>query len=56
MKDGRVFWKTKTFYGAAAFGVCLVLEAVGIRIAPELYGLITIYTGYSVADRLRTKA
>lgn len=53
MTDKRAFWKTKTFWGAVAFAAVLISEAAGIVVPIEAYGLITVYTGYSIADRLR---
>ncbi len=54
MADKRKPWKTKTFYGAVAFAVLVVLNGLGISLPfDQLYGLVTVWTGYSVADRFR---
>ena len=54
MKDKREFWKTKTFVGAVAFAVLIVLQSANVQLPYEaLFGLATTWTGYSVADRLR---
>ena len=47
-------WETKTFYGALGFALLVVLNGLGITLPyDQLYGLVTVWTGYSVADRFR---
>lgn len=58
MADKRAFYKTKTFYGAVAYAVMLVAipicESMNITLPwVELAGLVTVWTGYSIADRFR---
>jgi len=56
MEEWRNAWKTKTFYGAVGYAILVLLGALGIDLPYEtLLSLITVWTGYSVADRLRTK-
>lgn len=54
--DDRPFYATKTFMGAAGFAIMILLEAAGVTLP---YGtvaeLLTVWTGYSIADRLRKK-
>jgi hypothetical protein len=52
--DKRKPWETKTFKGAVGFAVLIILDTLGIKIPyDQLYQLVTVWTGYSLADRIR---
>jgi len=56
MKDERKPYKTKTFWGAVAYAILVVASAWGFNLPYEtLFSGVTIWTGYSVAERLRSK-
>ena len=54
MADKRKPWETKTFWGAVAYAALVVLQQANIALPYDaLVSLVTVWTGYSIADRLR---
>jgi len=55
MADKREFYKTKSFYGFLAIALGMVFEYYPLTqpYAELLFSAGALWTGYSVADRLR---
>ena len=52
--DERVFYKTKTFWGAVGFAALIILNGAGVSLPYEqLVQVVVVWSGYSIAERFR---